>query len=35
VRERAILRYDWPGNVRELINALEHALVFMRGAAGR
>jgi two-component system, NtrC family, response regulator HydG len=27
-----LVRYDWPGNVRELENAIEHAVVFARGA---
>jgi PAS domain S-box-containing protein len=27
----ALARYDWPGNFRQLRNALEHALIVMRG----
>jgi two-component system response regulator HydG len=27
----AVMVYDWPGNVRELQNALEHAVVLVRG----
>lgn len=32
VAMQALEFYDWPGNVRELKNAIEHALVFAKGA---
>ncbi|MCC6525284.1 MAG: sigma-54-dependent Fis family transcriptional regulator [Polyangiaceae bacterium] len=27
-----LLAHDWPGNVRELVHAVEHAVIFARGA---
>lgn len=29
----ALISYDWPGTVRELKNAIEHAVIFCRGAS--
>ena len=28
---QALVRYDWPGNVRELVNAIERAVLIVRG----
>ena len=30
-----LYRYDWPGNIRELESAIEHAVLFCRGATVR